>query len=99
MFFVDGEEFVNHLGDEIQWFTDKKIPIQDVRELIGSGNLHRLTWTISLRTLLGVLSKRTCFIAQADLWSPIVLSICEQLYKVDSLFKSLARPPCTDDSR
>lgn len=68
---------------------------QDAREIIGSGALHRLTFTANLRALKDIIGHRTCFIAQQH-WHPIIHGICDALVKIDPLFEALVKPPCLD---
>lgn len=92
------KDWQRHWEDTESFFRllkEKGILDQDAREIIGSGALHRLTFTANLRALKDIIGHRTCFIAQQH-WHPVIHGICDALVKLDPLFEALAKPPCLD---
>ncbi len=71
------------------------VPVEDAREVIPLGAQHRLTWSMNLSSLMHVLSKRGCWIAQLGIWEPFIMGVVEELAtKVDPYFRRLIDPPC-----
>ena len=69
-----------------QRLTELGVPTEDIR-LSPESRTHRIYWMISARALMPILSKRTSWIAQATLWSPIVSQVTAILRdKVDPIF-------------
>lgn len=70
---------------------------EEARYVLPSGALTRGFMKINLRNLITLISKRTCSIAQGELWSPIIKGIKAELklYYGD-LFDDIFRTPCTD---
>lgn len=60
------------------------VPIEDIR-LQPQQHVHRVYWMISIRALVKILNKRSDWIAQASLWTPIIAGVCSYLRKL-SLF-------------
>ena len=54
------------------------VPVEDIR-LQPQGHTHRVYWMISLRALIKIINKRSDWIAQASLWTPIISGICAEL--------------------
>lgn len=71
------------------------VPPEDARMVIPMAAQHRISWGINLSTLAHIVSRRSCWIAQAELWSPIIIGMIEEVCKkVDPIFSVLATPPC-----
>lgn len=58
--------------------TELGVPQEDIR-LQPQGHTHRVYWMISLRSLIKILNKRSDFLAQASLWTPIISGVCKIL--------------------
>ena len=68
---------------------------EDAREGLPVGMLHRITWTLSLATLQHVIGNRSCWLAQTDLWAPIIQGMVDEMCeKVDPFFRNMVAPPC-----
>src|ERR1017187_3628116 len=68
---------------------------EDAREVLPMATTHRISWGVNLRALQHVLGNRTCWIAQAGLWQPVLEGILSELTKkVSPVFAELAKPPC-----
>lgn len=71
------------------------VPMEDARNLIPLGATHRISMTINLRALKGIIGKRGCWILQMGLWGPVIKSMIDELvHKVDPIFRELVEPPC-----
>lgn len=71
------------------------IPKQDARGLVPLAATHRLVWKLNLMTLLHIVSKRSCWIAQLGVWGPLIKGMINELCdKVDPCFRQIATPPC-----
>lgn len=76
--------------------TNYGIPFEDARELIPLGATHTITWTLNLKALKHIISKRACFILQSSLWHPVINGMVDAL-KYDGEFliaENLVEPPC-----
>jgi hypothetical protein len=81
--------------EHYRWLIEAGCPPEDARNLLPVGINHRLTWSCNLSSLVHLLSKRGCWIAQMDMWEPIVRGIVDELCtKVDPYFRTLIDPPC-----
>ena len=67
---------------------------EDARELLPVGMTHSISWTLNLATIQHVIGKRGCWLAQADLWEPIIQGMVSELSKIDPYFKTIIAPPC-----
>lgn len=78
-----------------QFLLNKKVPIEDAREVIPLGAQHRLSWGLNLSALMHICKKRSCWIPQIGTWGPIIEGMVEELAtKVDPYFRRLVTPPC-----
>jgi hypothetical protein len=68
------------------------VPVEDIR-LTPQGMLHRVYWMVGYRTLKSTLSKRTSWIAQSTLWSPIIYDIQHDLRKYCDLLANYLGVP------
>lgn len=73
------------------------VPLEDARNVLPLGCTHRYTWKCNIVSLVHILRKRSCWIAQLGMWEPIIHGIINELTdKVDPLFRKLIDPPCFD---
>jgi len=71
------------------------VPVEDARNILPLATQHRITWSTNLSSLMHLLSKRGCWIAQLGMWEPIVTGIVKELSeKIDPYFRRLIDPPC-----
>jgi len=85
---IGGEEAVKIYEDTVQTIRDAYtklidlgIPVEDIR-LQPQNHVHRVYWMVPLRTLVTILNKRSDWIAQGSLWTPIVSSIILALRQI-----------------
>lgn len=67
---------------------------EDARELLPVGMTHSISWTLNLATIQHVIGKRGCWLAQTDLWEPIIQGMVSELSKIDPYFRTIIAPPC-----
>lgn len=71
------------------------VPREDARNVIPLAAQHRMTWTLNLTALAEVLKKRGCWVAQLDLWEPIITGMVNELDRaIHPGFRRLIDPPC-----
>lgn len=71
------------------------IPPEDAREVIPLAAHHRISWTTNLAMVKHIIGKRTCWIAQSELWQPIITQMLEEMAKkINPKLRTLADPPC-----
>ena len=81
-------------------FREAGFSIESSNMLLPDGcRTHRCYVAFRLRDLAFVLAKRSCWIAQSDLWTPILLGIAKEFkkyskYGFNHLADSLLAPPC-----
>jgi hypothetical protein len=68
----------------------------EYRNLVPVGTLHRGIWTTNLQALMVRFHKRTCWNAQTDLWTPVLLQVAKILANEHRAFAGLNLPPCKD---
>ncbi len=98
--FTDEEVFLYGLR-AVQWsyreLRAREYPPEIAREVLPSCTTHRITWTVNMKSLKHVFGHRTCWIAQAGYWHPIIQGVLRELTeKVNPVFRTLANPPCID---
>lgn len=73
------KECVQFIRDTYKYLVEEcGVPMEDIR-LQPQGHLHRVYWMINLRSLIKILNKRSDWIAQASLWTPINAGVCAEL--------------------
>lgn len=90
------EEFIgrcevayNRLKREYGW------PQEIARKVIPLCATHNGTMFSNFRTLLDTLTSRSCWIAQIDLWGPVIAQMLSELGdKVHALLGKVVSPPC-----
>ena len=80
----------NRLKHEFDW------PQEIARKVIPSCATHNGTMFSNFRTLLDTLASRSCWIAQVDLWAPVLTGIVSELRKKHPLLGMIVSPPCFD---
>lgn len=71
------------------------VPVEDARNILPLGAMHRMTWKVNLSALFHVLGKRSCTIAQLGMWEPVIRGIVDELAnRVHPHFRRLVDPPC-----
>jgi len=72
------------------------IPLEDARQVLPLGITHRFIWRTNLASIIGLLSKRTCWLAQLGMWKPLMVSVVKELgLKISPILRSnLLSPPC-----
>jgi thymidylate synthase (FAD) len=92
-------DYYKHVMDKIQDSYNRLsamgIPDEDARMVIPLAATHRISWGMNLTTMSHIIHKRSCWVAQLDLWRPVIASMLDEVCaKVDPLFSLLATPPC-----
>lgn len=82
------EKFYNTLKHEYGW------PQEIARKVIPSCATHNGTMFSTFRTLAATLEARSCWIAQVDLWGPVIVGIVNSLKKVHPMLGMIVSPPC-----
>lgn len=84
---LGGDEAVRIYKDTVEYIREAYkqlmalgVPAEDIR-LQPQGHTHRVYWMISLRSLIKITNKRSDWIAQASLWTPIIAGVCAILRK------------------
>lgn len=73
------------------------MPLEDARNILPVAMQHRMTWKVNFSSLMHVLSRRGCWLAQLGMWRPVIEGIIEELStKVHPSFRRLIDPPCFD---
>lgn len=67
---------------------------EDARLVIPSGACHNGTMFTNLRTLMEMTSSRSCWIAQVDLWAPVLRAISNELRALHPMLGIVITPPC-----
>lgn len=71
------------------------VPVEDARNILPLGAMHRMSWKVNLSALFHVLGKRSCWIAQLGMWEPVIRGIVDELAsRVHPEFRRLVDPPC-----
>jgi thymidylate synthase ThyX len=73
---------------------EEGVPMEDARQVLPLAATQTMTWTLSLKTIQHVLGNRACWIAQSNLWAPIISDMQRELSKVSPMFDGLVSPPC-----
>lgn len=75
------------------------VPLEDARAILPVAMQHRLTWKCNLSSLMHVLSRRGCWLAQLGMWEPVITDIVNELAtKVHHSFRRLIDPPCINSA-
>lgn len=69
-------------------------PIEIARKVIPLCATHGGAMFSTLRTLLDTLNRRSCFIAQIDLWGDFLRDTTRELALYDPAFAGIVSPPC-----
>lgn len=97
---IGGPEAVKVYNDTVdtvrqayEKLRDLGVPEEDIR-LQPSAQVHRVFWFTNLRVLIKTLKKRSDWIAQGSLWTPIISGILEEIsnsYRLYPWFVDLLR--------
>lgn len=71
------------------------MPLEDARNILPVAMMHRFSWKTNLSSLMHVMSRRGCWLAQLGFWKPVIHDIVEELStKVHPMFRRMIDPPC-----
>lgn len=100
---LGGEEAVEVYKDTVETIRDAYrklielgVPAEDIR-LQPQSHTENLYWFVSLRTLLTIISKRSDWIAQASLWTPIIAGVVKYLRQIglyELVKDKIGKPMC-----
>jgi thymidylate synthase ThyX len=79
--------------------VSKGVPREDARCLQPTCQTHRICFSYNARVLEATMSDRLCFIAQAELWTPIIKGIMREVLRVAPELAILFHPPCYQDGQ
>ncbi|PJZ19750.1 hypothetical protein CEW46_21460 [Bacillus cereus] len=79
------DETVQKIREAYKQLGELGVPVEEIR-LAPESRVHRVYWMISARALLPIISKRTSWIAQSTLWTPVIADVYKILREVDPLF-------------
>lgn len=86
--------------DTYQRLVKEGVPAEDAREVLPMATQHRISWSLHLASIQHIIGKRTCWIAQSELWEPIIRGMVEEMAnKVHPYFATLINPPCIKDGK
>lgn len=90
-------ETMKKIQDSYRYLVNNGFLFEEARELIPSGAFHRLSFTCNIESLHNLVSKRTGWLLQGDIWFPIIKGIISELEKnISPVFRSFAHPPEVD---
>lgn len=96
----EAELYLSNFMDEIEAAYNKLksmgVPQEIARKIVPLCASHNGAMFSNFRTLLDTLSSRSCWIAQIDLWSPVLRGIVDSLKRIDPLLGMIISPPCFD---
>src|SRR5690606_32978946 len=72
------------------------VPQEIARKVIPLCATHNGTMFSNFRTLLDTVESRSCWIAQADLWAPVMVGMVRDLRERHPLLGAIVSPPCFD---
>ncbi|MCM1220819.1 MAG: FAD-dependent thymidylate synthase [Lachnospiraceae bacterium] len=90
--YQDTAEFIRKAYRELEALG---VPIEDIR-LQPQQHVHRVYWIISIRALIKILNKRSDWIAQASLWTPVIAGVCKELREIsliECIEDFIGKPP------
>lgn len=70
---------------------------QDYRGVIPVNAYHRGAWFTNLQSLLTRFTKRSCWIAQHNVWVPVLSQVSSLLRGYHKAFKNICIPPCRNN--
>lgn len=74
--------------------TERGHTREDARCLQPTCQTHRIAFSYDARTLEATMADRLCFIAQAELWTPIIKLMMAEVLRVAPELSVLFHPPC-----
>lgn len=90
------KDAVDTIRDAYCKLIDLGVPAEDIR-LQPQSHTENLYWFVSLRTLLTIISKRSDWIAQASLWTPIIAGVIKCLREIglyELVKDKIGKPMC-----
>lgn len=90
------EDFMLEIEQAYNKLKELGMPQEIARKVIPLSATHNGTMFSNLRTLLDTLASRSCFIAQLDIWAPVLLGMVAELKKKHPLLGMIVSPPCFD---
>jgi thymidylate synthase ThyX len=100
----DALELYIELMRQIEFVYQKLIQagvaMEDARQIIPIGATHSITWKVNLKSLMHILGKRACWVAQANLWEELISGMINQMCEVvHPIFRKIIQPPCFKKGR
>lgn len=89
------EALMGEIQDGYRLLMGAGVHIEDCRQVIPLGATHGITWSVNLKALIHILGKRSCWIAQAGLWTKIIEEMATLLIReINPIFRTLVQPMC-----
>lgn len=89
-------EIIEHLEQDYNELLELGWPQEVARKVVPLCATHNGSMFSNLRTLKETISARTCWIAQIEVWRPVLKGMVSELTNVDPLLGHLVTPPCFD---
>lgn len=87
-------ETIEQIQDFYRTCIEEGIHPEDARCLQPTCQTHRIAFAYNARVLEMTLEDRLCFIAQAELWTPVIQQMYLLLTQIDKRLAILFHPPC-----
>ncbi|MCG8434332.1 MAG: FAD-dependent thymidylate synthase, partial [Gammaproteobacteria bacterium] len=88
------EDFMLKAEEAYNKLKELGAPQEIARKVIPLCATHNGTMFSNFRTLLDTLSSRSCWIAQVDLWGPVIQGMVEELRRIHPTLGLIVSPPC-----
>lgn len=92
-------EHMKNTQEYYRYLVAKGVPLEDARLVLPLAMQHRISWSLNLMAFIHILGKRTCWLAQHQLWAPLIRGMLQEILKVDQAFQSLLDPPCFKEGK
>jgi thymidylate synthase ThyX len=87
-------------GEVYKRLTRRGVAPEIARQVMPLCATHRITWTVNLQALLGLISKRSCWLAQLGMWKWILKDMVQAVGEsCGEIVTQALLPPCIKDSR
>lgn len=88
------QRVVFSIQDFYRLAISKGVHPEDARCLQPTSQTHRISFAYNARVLEQTMEDRLCFIAQAELWTPVIRQMLAHVVRVDPRLAVLFHPPC-----
>jgi len=92
-------DVINDIQEFYRTCREEGIHPEDARCLQPTCQTHRISFAYNARVLEMTMEDRLCFIAQSELWAPVIRQIREHVLRIDHRLAVLFHPPCVKNGR